>query len=172
MRGRTRLVIALATAGALAVPAASVMAQHGASHEAAGSSSASVRQQLVGTWRLLSEEVVNEKGAVVAYPYGKHPSGKVTWTADGNFWAFLGPSVPRGAPRPGSTWYTATYTIDAKRHMLVHRVQYSVAPGVEETRLVRHYSFTAPGRLTVTTLPTGSKGEMSHVVLRFQRVAP
>ncbi len=171
MRGRTRFVFALAVAGALAVPAASVTAQRGASHRARGSSSASSSQQLVGTWRLLSEEVVNEKGAVVALPYGKHPSGKVTWTADGNFWAFLGPSVPRGAARPGSTWYTATYTIDAKRHMVVHQVQYSVAPEVEGMRLVRHYSFTGPGRLTVSSLPTGSKGQTVRVVLRFQKVA-
>lgn len=84
-----RLLLLLGAACLLVAPAASV-AIRGNSAGARDSSAADVKRKLIGTWRLVSFVLKDDNGAVVGYPYGRNPSGKLTYTRDGQVWAFTG----------------------------------------------------------------------------------
>jgi hypothetical protein len=48
---------------------------------------AQCNDSVVGTWRLVSNTVRTEKGEVNAAAFGEHPSGLLTYTADGRMMA-------------------------------------------------------------------------------------
>jgi hypothetical protein len=136
-----------------------------------GSSADQVKQRLIGTWRLDSFVLVNQKGAVVAYPYGKHPEGKLTYTSNGDVWAYTGQGGAAKSERPGN-WYTGAFSIDVRSHTVVHRAVYSSLRIWETTRLIRRYQFAGSRRLTLSTRPAGPEGNKISLVLRWRKVAP
>jgi hypothetical protein len=155
MRRKLRLLLLLGAACLLVAPAASV-AIRGNSAEARDSSAADVKRKLVGTWRLVSFVLEDDNGAVVGYPYGRNPSGKLTYTSDGQVWAFTGENVPAQAPRVGGNYYTGTFRVDVDKRTVIHRVQYSSIAAWESTLLLRRYAFSGRRRLTLSA-PLGEQ---------------
>ena len=51
---------------------------------------AEVERALVGTWRLTSFPITDQNGDVVGSLYGDDPVAKVTYTPQGDMWAFVG----------------------------------------------------------------------------------
>ncbi len=131
---------------------------------------ASVKRQLVGTWRLVSFAAVNEQGTTTGYPYGQRPAGKLTYTAAGQIWAYTGEGGQAKTAR-NDNWYTGTFTVDTKRRTVNHRVQYSSIRDWEGELLVRKYQFNGPRKLTLTTLLAGPEGAQSQLVLVWHKVA-
>jgi hypothetical protein len=160
--GRLRCV---AAAMALAV-AVSAVAAGPTLAKGGNSATTTVKQELVGTWDLVSFVLLDEQNTVVAYPYGQPPSGRLTYTADGQVWALVGPTGPPMADLP-STWYTGTFRVDVKRKLVIHRVAYSSMADWVGTDLLRRYKFAGPRRLTLSTLPTGAEGVRTHGVLKW-----
>jgi hypothetical protein len=168
MGRRTRVLLALGAAGAVASPLAPVVASGGSSR-ARGAGSGEVRRQFLGTWQLITVFVADERGTIVGYPYGKAPEGKLTYTRDGQVWAYTGEGGPARSDRPAN-WYTGTFRIDVKRHRVVHRARYSSIRAWEGTRLPRQFKFSGPRRLRLSTLPTGPEGAKTHLVLRWKKL--
>jgi Lipocalin-like domain len=165
MRGEARLLLVLGGACLLVTPPASV-AIRGNSAEARDSSAAAVKRMLVGTWQLASFVLEDDTHAVVGYPYGKDPAGKLTYTRDGQMWAFTGQEVPSQAPRDGN-YYTGTFRIDVEKRRVIHRVQYSSIAAWESTLLLRRYEFSGTRRLTLRA----RFGEQTGV-LRWRKITP
>jgi hypothetical protein len=94
-------------------------------------SRAGVSEKFIGTWRL--------KWAVTRDQAGNtHPAfdvGKLTYTAQGDVWAFYG---NRGQP---GGWFTGTFDVRPRTHTVVHHVQYSSAPSQNGTDQARPYHF-------------------------------
>ncbi len=159
------LVVAAVSAAVALVATSAPSSGADARHAAA-----SVKRQLLGTWRLVSFATVDERGATTRHPYGQRPAGKLTYTVDGQIWAYTGEGGQAKAAR-GGNWYTGTFTVDTKRRIVSHRVQYSSIREWEGESLLRTYQFNGPRRLTLTTLPAGPEGAKSRLVLRWQKVA-
>jgi hypothetical protein len=95
-------------------------------------------ERWVGTWRLVSESLVDETGAPAGSLF-TDTVGKLTYTPRGDVWALVAsPTDPAAA-----VWYTGTTEVRRRPREIVHHVQYSSVPGWIGTDLVRGYEFFA-----------------------------
>jgi hypothetical protein len=135
--------VALATAVAVAIPASAAVP--GARPPA--SPPAAIPEKWVGTWRIVSENLVDENGATIgsAFP---DPVGKLTYTSRGDIWTIV---AARASFEAGdSTWYTATAEVHRKAGVVVHHIQASSVPGLIGADQVRGFQFSDQGkRLTL-----------------------
>ena len=157
--GRTTAVSAIAALVALGLAAIAIA---GPSKDQSGKpkTRAEVERALIGTWRLTSFPVTDPTGAVVGSLYGDDPVAKVTYTPQGDFWAFVGARDRSGAPGAGQQlWYTGRLEVRARAHEVVHHVQYSSLPAIEGTKLVREYDLH--GNRLVLSFPL-SDTETAH----------
>jgi hypothetical protein len=99
-----------------------------------------VKKALVGTWVVRSFPVTDPNGDVVGSLYGDDPVGKVTYTPQGDVWAFVGSRERTDPGNPSQQlWYTGPLEVRARAHQVVHHVKYSSLPAIEGTKVVRTY---------------------------------
>jgi hypothetical protein len=104
---------------------------------------AAIPKEWVGTWRLVSETLVNQDGAGVGSLYDD-AIGKLTYTRRGDVWALVGPRTQTAAA--GAIWYTGTASVRRRSGVVVHHVQYSSLASWTGTDLVRSFEFFARGK--------------------------
>ena len=134
---------------------------------------------LVGTWRI---ERMTDTGAdgIVRYPYGEHPKGYIVYDATGH----LHVQVMRTPPTPpfasgddargtdaevraayqGYVAYFGTYRVDARKGVVVHRVEGSLMPGYTGTDQPR------PFRVRGDVLTIEGDSEGVHFLRQLRRV--
>jgi hypothetical protein len=127
-----------------------------------------IKSRLVGSWQLRSFVLVDEQGVVVGHPFGPHPEGKLTYTADGHVWAYTGAGGPAKTER-GAIWYTGTFRIDVRRREVIHRVRYSSLREWEAEPLVRSYRFHGQNQLTLIADGATTNGRKTRLVLKWAR---
>ena len=171
MSRRSVSLMGVLAVAVVVVPITTVGASTRAVAARTGASADQVKQRLIGTWRLESFLLVNQKDGSVSYPYGKHPQGKLTYTRNGDVWAYTGQGGAAKSERAGN-WYTGTFSVNTRNHTVVHHAAYSSIRIWEATRLIRTYQFAGPRRLTLSTLPAGPAGNKTYLVLRWRKVAP
>ena len=105
----------------------------------------SLKDQLVGTWNVVSVEQTNKDGTK-SQRFGANPKGVYTFDANGRFFVmFVRPDLPKIASNnpttatpeeakaivAGSIAYSGTYTVDeaGKAIELWHRSHYASEPG-------------------------------------------
>lgn len=135
------------------------------------------KNALLGTWKLVSDWTVRPNGERVA-PYGEHPVGFLTYTADGRVFAILGRSDRKPlhgdrftAPEPEraeaystALGYTGRYTIDSASAKVVHHVEVATFPDYVGTDQVREMKLEGD-RLTLrATLTMGGEKRASELV--------
>lgn len=119
----------------------------------------SVRDRIVGTWKLVSTEEKLRDGTTRPYPdIGPNAVGYLMYTADGHMCASLmKPSRPlwhREYPTDaekisagsGFTAYCGTYAVDEKNGVIIHYPEVSYSPNYLGTQQRRPYRFEG-GRL-------------------------
>jgi hypothetical protein len=147
----------------------------------------SVRNQLLGAWRLISIETIRSNGEVIYPFYGKHPQGLIVYDASG--WVSVQitsdpkPTVPQASSREafraasapeklaaveGYYAYWGTWTLDAVNSTVTHHIKESLYPGERGEDGVRHYSFNGD-RLTLVA-STREMGEEHQRKLVWQRL--
>ena len=131
---------------------------------------------LVGTWRLLSFEVRDERGAI-SFPFGRDVLGYITYTADGHmavqfgrkdrprlsnddWWAAASAEIAAAA----RDYFAYSGTYEYRDGEVVHRIELSLMPnwmGGTQLRLVKldrdtvilsTHPFAVNGRQQVATL--------------------
>ncbi len=154
------LVSAVAVAIVAAIPASA--ADRGA--RAAAAPPSAIPAKFVGTWRIVSETLVDQNGETVGALFAD-PVGKVTYTPRGDLWAIVG---SRASFEAGTAlWYTATAEVDRKAGVVVHHVQAASVPSVIGTDQVRGFKFSAHGKgLTLTAAFASGTTD----VLRWRKV--
>ena len=160
--------------GAVALVASTLALSSTASQAAAADrgpvAAAAVRSELprawVGTWRLASETLVDREGTVVGSLYSD-PVGRLTYTARGDVWAFVGPRAHPGAAT--ALWYTGTAILFPRSKVVVDHVEQASIAGAANTNVARRFAFAAHGRrLTLSGAVTaGATDELS-----WRRVGP
>jgi hypothetical protein len=146
--------------------------------------SKSLKQQLLGSWALVSYTVKNMETGALSHPFGQHPLGFVLYTADGYMSAQLQP--PNRAPfsegdfsraslreyaEAASTYiaYSGRFFVDESRRALSHEMAVSLLPnwfGQRQTRLVE---LKGEYLQLSTELPIHLNGEPHTATLLWRR---
>ena len=145
----------------------------------------SLRDQLIGAWKLVSYVEKPVDGSAPTYPFGKDAQGIIMYTHDGFMSAQL--SVRERAPFASDDWskgkpdefaaaagsyfaYTGPFEVDEEKQSLSHSMFISLFPnwiGQTQPRVVR----VDRDFLTITTeKPVESLGKMVQPELRWKRV--
>lgn len=140
---------------------------------------------LVGVWQLLSITAIDPQGDVET-PFGPHPVGSLTYSADGHMTVIFaqgnrpglsgGPSSPfaLGAVPAAElaqafatvSAYAGTYTIAG--NSVYHHLTVATLPDRAGTTLVRHFQLEHQ-RLTLTTPSSGETGPVTVYQLVWER---
>ncbi|HET6168924.1 MAG TPA: lipocalin-like domain-containing protein [Terracidiphilus sp.] len=125
-----------------------------------GQTESEIRNQIVGTWKLVSAEQTLKDGTTRPYPqYGAHGKGFLMYQRDGYMCADLvNPDRPKWASDAhptseeklaagGSAFaYCGRYEIDVKKKQIIHLPQVATDPGYVGSRQIRPYTLQ-DGRL-------------------------
>jgi hypothetical protein len=170
MKPRTLLVLSATASSALALLSSNVMAQ-----------TKSLKDQLVGTWTVTSQEQIRKDGSKVER-FGANPKGIAIFEANGLFVTILArPDLPKLAsndpmnPSPaeakalavGSLAYFGTYTVDEPSKTILLKLEASTLPnqlGFEGKRVIN--TLTAD-ELKYTN--TTAVGDLGPVVTSYRR---
>ena len=170
MKPRTFLVLSATASFALALLSSNVMAQ-----------TKSLKDQLVGTWTVTSQEQVRKDGSKLER-FGANPKGIAIFEASGRFVTILArPDLPKLAsndpmnPSPeearalalGSIAYFGTYTVDEPSKTILLKIEVSTLPnqlGFEGKRVIN--TLTAD-ELKYTN--TTAVGDLGPVVTSYRR---
>ena len=150
--------------------------------------SASVTEQFVGAWRLLTVETIRPNGEVIYPFYGKNPEGMLIY--DRNGWMSVQivsdpkPAVPREDSRElfiaapanekviainGYYAYYGTWTVDVLHSTITHHIQQSLYPGERGESGERH--FKLEGNQLTLLAKTHEMGEDHQRRLVWERAA-
>lgn len=127
-----------------------------------------LKDQLVGTWRLVSVDTIRPSGEIIYPFYGKHPEGLLIYDRSG--WMSVQivsdpkPMLPRTSSRQeflhapdsekaiaidGYYAYFGTWTTDESAPSVTHHIHNSLYPGERDQEVVRPASLEG-NRLTLT----------------------
>jgi hypothetical protein len=141
----------------------------------------SLKDQLVGTWTVVSWEQANKDGTKVQR-FGANPKGVNTFDADGHFFImFARPDLPKLAsndpanPTPeeakaitvGSVAYFGTYTVDEPTKTISLKIETSSLPnqlGIDQKRVIT--SLTANELKYTNITAVGGAGQINTVYKR------
>jgi hypothetical protein len=148
----------------------------------------SLRERLIGSWKLISWEETNPGTGEVSYPLGKNAMGSIVYDPGGHMSAqVMNPNRPKSSPPPGSPYagwanslsledarailsgyvaYYGRFDVDEAKRTVTHHVQgdlWAYAIGVERLRKV---DFLADDRIVLSY--TGGLGENRLVWEREQ----
>jgi hypothetical protein len=114
-----------------------------------------IRQQLIGSYRLVSYVSYDQKGDATKLPYS---IGQISYDAAGRMSAQLmrddrprfTPGTPpseaeRAAAYSGFISYFGRYTIDADKGIVTHHVEGAMSPNMVGQAMPRWYEFSADG---------------------------
>ena len=139
---------------------------------------------LVGSWRLASFVVSDDKGAERQY-WDDRATGLIIYTADGRVSAQL---YDARRPRIGTVWdradpsaaqaafvgmasYYGRYRVDASRGTVTHTIEGAMSPDWIGTDLVRGYRFLGPNRVELRVLTSAEGPVAGNTVLTWERVS-
>jgi hypothetical protein len=127
----------------------------------------SIRDRLVGCWRLAAFSVSAE-GGETRHPLGDNPLGTILYTPDGYMSAQLARPGPYEDDREPNAYYVAysgPFDVDERSRTVSHHVQVSVIPSWLGTTLVRRVQFSEPGTLVLSEEPGARAGAMATTTI-------
>ncbi len=142
-----------------------------------------LKEQLTGTWRLVSVETHWSTGKV-GYPYGRNPKGMLFYDEKGNMSAtitkaersnFSSDNMLKGTPEETKAAfdsylaYCGTYEVNEAGGYVSHTVECSLYPNWVGTELIR-YAELKDSQLTLTAPPL-KHGDLEIVyVLTWEKI--
>ena len=150
----------------------------------------SLRERLIGSWKLISWEETNPGTGEVNYPLGKHAMGSIVYDPGGHMSAqVMNPNRPKGSPSgPASNdlrgWanslsledaremlsgyvaYYGRFDVDEAKRTITHHVQGALQPYAVGAEMLRKVDFLADDRIALSF--AGGSGENRLVWEREQ----
>jgi hypothetical protein len=140
------------------------------------------KNDLVGTWKLVSVVSKTDEGGVEANVFGAHPTGFITYNSDGRMSvviaydgrkplsvndALSAPVEERAQAFSTAIAYAGTYTFTGDK--VVHHVEVALNPNFVNTDLTRKVKIQGD-RVTLSTPPIAHGGVMQTHELTWERV--
>jgi hypothetical protein len=142
-----------------------------------------IREQLIGTWRLVSYETLGADGSIV-HPMGRNATGFIMYVPDGFMSANL--MVPGRPPFTGGGASTAAqaelaaassgyfgyagrFEVDEAGNSVRHHIEVSLVPNLVGTAQFRHVRFEG-ARLILRGDPVPIAGRVSAPIITWERV--
>jgi hypothetical protein len=137
----------------------------------------------VGAWRLVTFEFRKKDGNVI-YPFGAEAQGSIIYTESGRYSAqlmrkdrprFALPDQMKGTPEEiesnykGSISYFGTYQVKETEGFIIHHVESSIFPNMEDTDQKRLFEFTG-NQLQLKTPTIKLDGDKAVGVLLWERI--
>lgn len=132
-----------------------------------GSETGRIKQQLIGSYKLVWYVGYDQNGAETKLPYRV---GQISYDAAGRMSAQLmrDPNVPppalpaggtgRGGGNPGGyVAYFGRYEIDVEKRTVTHHVEGSIGAGMLGAAMVRHFEFSPDGESLVLSVKNGER---------------
>ena len=138
------------------------------------------REDLIGTWKLVSASSVTSKGNRDDTPYGTNPTGFLTYTPDGSVTALIGYGGRKPLPFGGGTQedkaaafesflaYAGRFVLETDK--VIHTIEVSSIQNYVGKELVRTVRLEE-NRLTLTTPPTPVNGKVQKIELIWERAS-
>lgn len=139
-----------------------------------------ISRAVIGTWKLVSIETTRPNGEIIR-DWGANPTGLIIYDATGHMAVqFMRDPRPtaasnnltpeeKGAAYEGYYAYFGTYEFNEKEGTVIHHIQSSLRPDEVGIDYKRFYKLSGD-RLTLTTPPTQSRGELVVRLLIWERV--
>jgi hypothetical protein len=130
------------------------------------SDAAGVRQQLIGSYKLISYVSYDANGAATTLPYSV---GQISYDAAGRMSAQLmrsnrpklttpgAPPAERAAAFGTYIAYFGAYTIDVDKRTVTHHVEGAMNPNMVGSDLVRHFEFSPDGKSLFLSVKDGER---------------
>jgi len=130
-----------------------------------GQTKSEIRQQILGTWKLVSAEETMKDGTTRPFPFfGPHAKGFLIYQRDGYMCGELvNPDRPKwvdpahstleekAAATEGTFAYCGRYVIDVRQKWIVHLPEVATDPGYVGSRQIRPYRFEG-GRMILSDI--------------------
>jgi len=138
---------------------------------------------IIGVWKLISFEFRREDGSVI-YPFGEQARGSFIYTESGRFSVqlmridrpkFAIADQMQGTPEEieasykGSISYFGTYEVDVENGVILHHVEGSIFPNMEETEQRRFFELTE-NQLQLRTPSFNVGGERAVGMIVWERI--
>jgi hypothetical protein len=148
--------------------------------------SASLRDQLIGAWKLVSYIEKPVDGSAPFYPFGETPQGIIMYTPDGFMSAQL--CHPDRAPFASGDWfkgtpkeyeaeassyiaYTGPFNVDEQQQTLTHSMFISLFPNWQGQTQPRVVKIEGDFLYLSTASPIQSQGKAVNSYLQWKRAA-
>jgi hypothetical protein len=135
----------------------------------------SIRERLVGCWRLVAFSVTAARGEA-DHPLGTNPLGTILYTPDGYMAAQLarpGPYEDDQKPVAYYVAYSGPYDVDEQTRTVAHQVQVSVIPSWLGTTQIRQVQFREPGTLVLSACEQSPRdGVLTTTTITWSRQPP
>jgi enoyl-CoA hydratase/carnithine racemase len=133
----------------------------------------SVRERLVGCWRLVGFGVTAADEGETTRPLGDNPLGTILYTPDGYMSAQLArPGSHEDDERPDAYFvaYSGPFDVDERAMTVAHHVQVSVIPSWLGTTQLRQVEFREPDTLVLTSVePRPGDGVTATTTVTWSR---
>jgi hypothetical protein len=130
----------------------------------------SFRSKLVGTWRLMSLDMVDSNDKPLAQPFGEHPKGSLMYSSDG----YMSSHVANPVAKPWNKWnepsveeavtaaklingYTGKFSLNevpGHKQTVFHEIRIAMPPNLEGGTQKRHVEMSGEDgnlRMTIRT---------------------
>jgi hypothetical protein len=142
-----------------------------------------IKEQLIGTWRLISVCAIRQSDGEVKHPFGKRSVGQLMYDSIGNMSVvIMRPERPRSSINDksqattgeiksafeGFEAYFGAYKIDEEKKIVIHHIKGSSFPNWEGTAQTR-FAELSGNQLTLRTPPLSYRGETFTWKLVWER---
>jgi hypothetical protein len=151
--------------------------------QSSSTSSRSLHDKLVGTWRFV-EYFDTDTAGTVTYPFGEHPDGYIVWDDTGHVFV----QVARGsALKPFASGdnlrgtdlevrtaferydaYFGTYEVDEKNSVVIHHAADNLRPSYTGTDQRRPFRFQSDSTLIIENILSNGRGNGYRELVRVR----
>jgi hypothetical protein len=129
---------------------------------------AALKDNLVGSWRLVKYEELPVGGSPTTYPLGDRPKGYIIYSTDGYMAALLSSTDEKSKADPIA--YAGPYSVDEKQQIVHQQADVSLVPGWAGETHSRKVRMEGDRLILSTVNPAIVSGRRANAVITWQRV--
>lgn len=129
-----------------------------------------LKNDLVGSWRLIKYEESSTDGSPSTLPLGDKPKGYIIYSADGFMAALLSSTDEQSHANPIA--YAGPYSVDEEQHVVHQQADLSLVPGWAGMIQSRKARIEGDRLILSTANPEILSGRSVNAVITWQRVNP